>query len=80
MGNPQVTMGFNTTIYYKGLTTWMIWGATILGNLHIGRWSLIPLIRIYMYRMDEQKPSKIIKIKGPDNPTCQALYVCKILM
>ena len=44
--NPQVTMGFNTTVYYNGLTTWMIWGATIFGSFHIGRWSLIPLIRI----------------------------------
>ena len=32
MGNPQVTMGFNTKMVYM---TWMIWGTPILGNPHL---------------------------------------------
>ena len=33
MGDPQVTMGFNTKSW--SFMTWMIWGTPILGNLHM---------------------------------------------
>ena len=43
MGDPQVTMGFNTKVFLNGLMIWMIRGTQVLGNFHI-------YIYIYVYK------------------------------